>query len=113
MVGGAFGLGLIVGTPDIGIPGQAGTLGFVTTNALVVLPGDTLVRATINVAPGMGGSNVLARGGRSFVVPSGSNANGIAGIFGGGGTGAGVADNTAEPDGGLGGDGILIVEEYS
>jgi len=95
----ASGAGTIIGSPDIGIPGQSGTLGIVLN---------------INqVAPGMGGSNVLAKGGRSFVTPSGTPTNGFDGIFGGGGSGAAVGNTTAEPDGGAGGDGILIVEEYS
>lgn len=95
----ATGGGAIIGTPDLGIPGQSGTLGIVLTIG--------------QVAPGMGGSNVLAKGGRSFVTPSGTPSNGVDGIFGGGGSGAAVGDTTAEPDGGSGGNGILIVEEYS
>jgi hypothetical protein len=94
--------GSILGSPDFGIAPRAGDFG-------MIFP---LGGGESTVVSGAGGSSVLARGGAPSTTV-GVGANGNAGVFGGGGSGAVVANHTAEPDGGPGGNGILIVEEYS
>lgn len=93
--------GAVIGSPNIGVSGQRGGLGF---NLDI-----------FNGASGKGGDSVLGRGGDSVFALTGGAAqlNGNPGFLGGGGSGGFVCNLTPSVDGGAGGTGILIVEEYS
>jgi hypothetical protein len=57
---------------------------------------------------GMGGKSYLGRGGRQSI----GNVAGTTGFYGGGGSGGNVESSTTDRAGGVGGDGIIIVEEF-
>ena len=95
--------GNVIGSPDIGVPGQRGTVGFAFDN----FSGTT----------GVGGQSVMGLPGAPRVANTGGVAvlDGFAGTLGAGGSPGLVCMDPSGPPvtGGAGGNGILIVEEYS
>ena len=91
---------LDVGSPDFSRSGVFGGLG--------------IILSTTRVFSGDGGPNFFGIGAKGRLTNTGGGAAGLSGTFGGGGSGAIVGSASAAAfDGGFGGDGILIVEEYS
>lgn len=93
--------GAVVGSPNIGIAGQRGSAGFVFDN----FSGTT----------GIGGQSVMGFPGAPRIANTGGIAllDGFDGTLGAGGSPGLVCGDTSSVTGGSGGDGILIVEEYS
>jgi len=113
---GAGGLGMtaIAVAPAFIIPATGGTIEGTPDIALGPTDGEAgVIMATGVARSGRGGSSVLARGGAPSIWGNTPNGNGASGRYGGGGSGAVTASSTLEPDGGAGGDGILVVDEYS
>jgi len=93
--------GSVIGSPDIGVAGQRGTAGFVFDN----FSGTT----------GVGGISVMGLPGAPRIANTGGVAvlDGFAGTLGAGGSPGLVCADVSSVTGGAGGNGILIVEEYS
>jgi hypothetical protein len=109
--GGVGGAGMVTGTSlliaDRGAGGAVGSGGSVN---IAGAPGEvgTRLSGTIGSA-GNGGSGALGGGGAGAAITAGAGANG--GNYGGGGSGGFATANT-DRAGGVGGNGVLIIDEY-
>lgn len=93
--------GSVINSPNIGIAGQRGTVGFVFDN--------------FSGVTGVGGHSVMGFPGAPRIANTGGLAvlNGFPGTLGAGGSPGLIAMDPSPVTGGAGGNGILIVEEYS